>query len=176
MHARCSAGWIVRHATVAAPQATLYTLTVAESAREPASMNSRRSGGLALAACGETSELAIAVLHGGHQVTAADKPEVDTLDDPAPRGARLWVGLGHWDGAVRSRQCNASPTPPQKGREGIRRDQEESSLSHRAHVFPPDGRVQMPGTDVSRVVSGRRDHRAVTLREEREIFSNTKQL
>jgi len=115
MHARCSAGWIVRHATVAAPQATLYTLTVAESAREPASMNSRRSGGLALAACGETSELAIAVLHGGHQVTAADKPEVDTLDDPAPRGARLWVGLGHWDGAVRSRQCNASPTPPQKG-------------------------------------------------------------
>ena len=33
-------------------------------------------------ACGEASELAIAVLHGGHQVTATDKPEVDTLDDP----------------------------------------------------------------------------------------------
>ena len=33
-------------------------------------------------ACGEASEMAIAVLHGGHQVTATDKPEVDTLDDP----------------------------------------------------------------------------------------------
>ncbi|EOD10352.1 hypothetical protein EMIHUDRAFT_248417 [Emiliania huxleyi CCMP1516] len=47
---------------------------------------------------------------------------------------------------------------------GIRRDQEESSLSHRANVFALEGRVQMPGTDVT-VVSGRRDHRAVTLRE-----------
>ena len=33
-------------------------------------------------ACEEASEMAIAVLHGGHQVTATDKPEVDTLDDP----------------------------------------------------------------------------------------------
>ena len=35
------------------------------------------------------------------------------------------------------------------------------------HVFAPEGRVQMPGTAVSvnSVVSGRRDHRAVTLRE-----------
>ena len=38
-------------------------------------------------ACGEASEVAIAVLQGGHQVTlevtAADKPEVDTLGDPS---------------------------------------------------------------------------------------------
>ena len=32
--------------------------------------------------CGETSELAIAVLHGALKVGLADKPEVDTLDDP----------------------------------------------------------------------------------------------
>ena len=33
-------------------------------------------------ACGEASELAIAVLHGALKVGLADKPEVDTLDDP----------------------------------------------------------------------------------------------
>ena len=45
--------------------------------------------------CGEASarasEVAIAVLHGGHQVTATDKPEVDTLDDP-PIGCHLRGG------------------------------------------------------------------------------------
>ena len=40
-------------------------------------MSSTRSGG----ACGEASEMAIAVLHGALG-GAADKPEVDTLDDP----------------------------------------------------------------------------------------------
>ena len=48
--------------------------------------------------------------------------------------------------------------------EGIRRDQEESSLSHRAHVFAPRRSRSNAGTAVT-VVSGRRDHRAVTLRE-----------
>ena len=33
-------------------------------------------------ACGEASEVAIAVLHGALKVGLADSPEVDTLDDP----------------------------------------------------------------------------------------------
>ena len=33
-------------------------------------------------ACGEASEMAIAVLHGALKVGLADSPEVDTLDDP----------------------------------------------------------------------------------------------
>ena len=48
-------------------------------------------------AFGEASEMAIAVLHGGHQVrcqvTATDKPEVDTLDDPYWAGFLGIVGL-----------------------------------------------------------------------------------
>ena len=74
------------------------------------------------------------------------------LHPPSGEGGTTGDRLGRW--SEYSVGCPANS----------RTDQEESSLSHRAHVFAPEGRVQMPGTDVT-VVSGRRDHRAVTLRE-----------